>query len=982
MLNYKRINDITGWLVFIVATLVYVLTVEETASFWDPGEFIAVSYKLQVPHPPGAPFFLLIYRFFGMLALGDPLKVAYWMNIGSALFSGFTILFLFWSITLLGRKLFGIAKGVESKGQIITLMGAGIVGALSYTFTDSFWFSAVEAEVYAMSSFFTAIVIWAFLKWDVIEDPTKENKWMIFIAYLVGLSIGVHLLNLVTLPALALVYYFKKYPNATWKGGIIAMFIGGIALIIINNIIIPGLPSLAGNIEIFFVNSLGLPFGSGIVFFILIFISAIVYGTIYSFKNQKVILNTVLTSLIFILIGYGSYALIVVRSNQLPVINENEPKDVINFVYYLKREQYGYRPLLHGQYFTAEVVDQSEGAPIYMKGKDKYEIVDYNTVTKYDPNKSTILPRIYSTQERHRQIYRAKLGLKEGQEPSFGDNIAFMLSHQLGHMYWRYFMWNFSGRESDFSDAPWLGFSDWFKDFPEYIKTNKAHNNYLMLPLLLGLIGLFFQANYDPKSFSLTLMLFLMMGVVLVLYLNSPPVEPRERDYIYVGSFYAFAIWIGMGVMALAHYIGKLNKNLAFAGIIATLITFPIPVLMAAQNWDDHNRQGRFFSVDSARNFLSSCAPNAILFTGGDNDTFPLWYVQEVEGFRTDVRVIVLSYFDTDWYVDQMTKKVNESAPLPFSLESKNYQKGTNDVLYVMEREQLDAISATEYLKLIKSESPLLKLNTGGQITINMVPARNLLLDVDLNKINSLGILPENLADYASEQINLRVKGNYMTKGTLMLIDLIASNNWERPIYFNNTSLASIGLDLDLHIASEGMAYRLLPIIKPANNPSELISTELAYRNIKEKFAFRGMDNPNNYFDDEYRRFTSNHRSSINSVVIGLIDEDKMEEAADLLELSINKMPHEAIPYDLASGQSVPLYFEVGKDSIALDIVNKMTKRSIEMLKFYIDNNREFDREAMISSEMTKYFIPLLMDKGYEKEAMKIKADYEKVMGR
>jgi len=982
MLDYKKVNNLTGWLVFLVATMVYVLTVEETASFWDPGEFIAVSYKLQVPHPPGAPFFLLIYRMFAFFALGDVLQVAFWMNIASALFSGLTILFLFWSITLFGKKLFQIKSGEESKGQTISLMGAGLIGALAYTFTDSFWFSAVESEVYAMSSFFTAIVIWAFLKWDTIEDPKEENRWMIFIAYLVGLSIGVHLLNLVTLPALALIYYFKKYPNPNLKGGILALAAGGLVLIVINNIIIPGLPSLAGSIEIFFVNSIGLPFGSGIVFFSAAFIGALIYGMLYSIKKQKVVLNTILLSLTFVLIGYGSYALIVIRSNQNPVINENAPKDIISFVSYLKREQYGYRPLLHGQYFDAELIDQKEGAPIYVKGKDKYEIVDYATVNVYDPDRTTLLPRIYSTQDRHKQIYRSKLGLREGQKPTFGDNLYFMFSHQLGHMYWRYFMWNFSGRESDFSDAPWLGISDFFTDkFPDYIKENKAHNNYLMLPLLLGLIGLFFQAKNDPKSFYVNAMLFLMMGVILVLYLNSPPVEPRERDYIYVGSFYAFAIWIGLGVLALAHWIGKLNKNLAFAGIIATLITFPIPVLMASQNWDDHNRRGRFLSVDSARNFLASCAPNAILFTGGDNDTFPLWYVQEVEGFRTDVRVVVLSYFDTDWYVEQMTQQANESAPLPFSLEFRNYRKGTNDVLYVMDRQNLEAISAREYLRLLKNESELLRLSSSGRSTYNMVPSRNLILDVDIEKVYNEGLIPEGMEGIMVDQMNLRVKGNYLTKGNMMLIDLITSNNWERPIYFNNTSLATISLDIEDYVVMEGLTFRLLPVRKPQGMRTELVNTDLAFENVMEKFAFRGMDDPNNYFDDEYRRFTSNHRSAINSIAIALLDEDDLDRAADILKYSLKVMPNEAIPYDLASGQMVPLLFEVGEDDLALDIVEKLSHKSVQMLEFYNRENRDFDREAMISSEMLKFFIPLLDERGYTELSSQIRKDFERVMG-
>ena len=983
MLTYKQINNLSGWLIFAISTLVYILTVEQTASFWDPGEFIAVSYKLQVPHPPGAPFMLLVYRMFGFLAMGDPLQVAYWMNIGSALFAGFTILFLFWSITLMGKRLFSVVEGEETKGQTISLMGAGMVGALVYTFSDSFWFSAVEAEVYAMSSFFTAIVIWAFLKWDVIKDPKEENRWMVFIAYLVGLSIGVHLLNLVTLPALALIYYFKKYANPSLKGAFFAMFLGGIALIIINNLIIPGLPSLAGAMEIWMVNSMGLPFGSGIIFFALLFISALVVAFRISIQREMAVFNTILLSLTFILIGYGSYALIVVRSNQDPIINENAPKDIISYVSYLKREQYGYRPLLHGQYFTATLTDQEEGDPIYMKGKNSYEIVDYDLKNTYDPEKTTILPRIYSTQESHKRIYRAKLGLKEGQEPTFGDNLYFMFSHQLGHMYWRYFLWNFSGRESDFSDANWLGIADAFSDkYPEYITDNKAHNNYLMLPLILGLVGFFFQAKKDQKYFYVNLMLFLMMGVVLVLYLNSPPIEPRERDYIYVGSFYAFAIWIGLGALALAHGLNKFTKNLSTAGIVATLLTLPVAGLMASENWDDHNRKGRYFSVDAARNFLASCAPNAILFTGGDNDTFPLWYVQEVENFRTDVRVIVLSYFDTDWYVEQMTRPVNESKALPFSLAPERYQKGTNDVIYVMEKEGLDAISAPEYLKLINSGSELLQMKTSGKTLINMVPSRNLILDVDSSFLANDEIVPPQFKDLFVPQMNLQVGGNYVTKGTLMLLDLIVSNNWERPIYFNNTSLSTLGLNLEEHVVMEGLTYRLLPIRKPESMREELVNTNLAMKNYMENFAFRGMNDSNVYLDEEYRRFTSNHRSALNSIALALIEEDKLADAAKLLNFGLETIPDKAVPYDLSSVQSVPLFFEVGEDEKAMEIVDKISKRSLDMITFYTKNDLGYDRELLVSIEMVKFFIPLLEERGYTEKSLDLKKRLESLIGK
>jgi hypothetical protein len=502
-----------------------------------------------------------------------------------------------------------------------------------------------------------------------------------------------------------------------------------------------------------------------------------------------------------------------------------------------------------------------------------------------------------------------------------------------------------------------------------------------MLPLILGLIGVFFQAKKDPKYFYVNLMLFLMMGVVLVLYLNSPPVEPRERDYIYVGSFYAFAIWAGLGTLAIAHGLGKATKNLGTGGIIATLLTLPVAGLMGSQNWDDHNRKGRYFSVDSARNFLASCAPNAILFTGGDNDTFPLWYVQEVENFRTDVRVIVLSYFDTDWYVDQMTRQADQSDPLPFSLTKERYQKGTNDVLYIMEREGMNAISAREYLKLINSGSDLLKMKTGGKSVVNMVPSRNLILEVDSSFIQNDEIVPPQFKDLFVPQINLQVKGNYVTKGNLMLIDLIVSNNWDRPIYFNNTSLSSIGLNISEHVVMEGMTYRLLPIRKPEYLREELVNTDLAFKNYMENFAFRGMNDPNAYLDEEYRRFASNHRSALNTIVMALLDEDKMEKAAQMLNYGLEIMPHKAIPYDLSSGQSVPLFFEVGEDEKALDIIDKISKRSLDMIEFYTKENRSYDRDMMISIEMVKYFIPLLEERGYQEEAQKLKLRLESLIG-
>ncbi len=561
MRNFKLLNDLSGWILFLVSTLVYSLAIEPTASYWDAGEFIAVSYKLQVPHPPGAPFYLLIGRLFSMLA-GDVYSVAFWINMVSVLSSGFTIMFLYWSIVLLARKIGKIPFGTETAYQTISLVGSGLIGALAFTFSDSFWFSAEEAEVYAMSSFFMAIVFWAALKWDVITDSQLENKWLILIAYIIGLSIGVHLLNLVVIPAMALLYYFKKYPVVTVKGVVISLLAGLLIVGIIMVGIIPGLPSVAGWFELRFVNNLGLPFGSGMIFFSLLLIGGLVYGIIHTQKHGKIYANTALLCLTFILIGYSSYAIIVIRSNFNPPIDENNPENIISFVSYLKREQYGDRPLLYGHTFTSEVVDYEQGEPVYRKGEDKYEIAYYKQNYVYSDDNKMLLPRAYSIQPNHKQLYRERMGLQPNESPGFIDNIQYMLSYQMGHMYWRYFMWNFAGRASDIKDAGWLNPTDLGdNNLPHILATNKGRNNFLWLPLIFGIAGAAFQYRRDIKGFGIVGLLFLLTGLALVVYLNSPPVEPRERDYIYVGSYYAFCIWIGFGVYGLGRRAPEGNEE-------------------------------------------------------------------------------------------------------------------------------------------------------------------------------------------------------------------------------------------------------------------------------------------------------------------------------------------------------------------------------------------------------------------------------------
>ncbi len=947
MHNYQKINNISGWMIFAIATIVYWLTVEPTASYWDCGEFIAVSYKLEVPHPPGAPLFLLIGRMFSFLAGDNVEKVAYWINISSVIASGFTILFLFWSITLLGRKIFKIEKGAETIGQTIMLMGGAAIGALAYTFSDSFWFSAEEAEVYAMSSFFTAFVFWAILKWEVIEDESLANKWIILICYMMGLSIGVHLLNLVTIPALGLIYYFKKYEPTT-KGVIITLTISGAILILINNIIIPGLPSMAGSLEIFFVNSMNMPFGSGMIFFGVLIIGSLVYGIIYSFQKEKVLLNTALLSLAFILIGYASYTIIVIRSNYNPPIDENNPENIISFVSYLKREQYGSRPLIYGQYFDAKVTDQKMGGPVYIKGKDKYEIVDYKFDYIYDRSRSTFLPRAYSSDPRHVQLYREYMGLGPNESPMFYHNIWYMMRYQIGHMYLRYFLWNFMGRESDIQHAGVLTPFDSLKDTPESISSNKARNNFFMLPLILGIIGMVFHSKRQKKDFWVVMALFVLTGVALVIYLNSPPVEPRERDYIYVGSYYAFAIWIGIGVYALVDWLKTKFSNEKKIAVMVSSVCLIVPLIMAVEGWDDHDRSGRYFSVDSAKNFLSSCAPNAILFTGGDNDTFPLWYAQEVEGFRTDVRVIVLSYFNTDWYIDQMTRNAYESQPLPFTLDSSHYrQGGPNDFLRFKENRKVDSskpIELASYINLVRKNSTSIRESYGMDKEYNTIPSRTLSLDIDSASVVSKHIIPEDKLPYLTKKMTFALKSNVMEKNTLACLDIILTNKWERPIYFNSTSLQGIGIDVKDYVVQEGNTFRLLPLNSPSTRMG-MVNTDIMYDNVMNKFAFRGLDDPNVYNSIDHRNFALNHRATFSSLASALIEEGKKDKAKEVMERCLNVIPDISIPYDQTAVQMVSLLFEIDEKEKAREIARTVTKRADETLTYFIRWDASADQE-------------------------------------
>ncbi|TAG57592.1 MAG: DUF2723 domain-containing protein [Cytophagales bacterium] len=998
MLSYKKINNWAGWVVFAISTVVYAITAESTASFWDCGEFIACAFKLQVPHPPGAPLFLLIGRLFSFLALGDVTKVAYWINMSSVLASSFTILFLFWSITLLARKLVLTSKDlVPSISQTISIIGAGLVGSLVYTFSDTFWFSAVEAEVYAMSSFFTAFVFWAMLKWEVVADEPAADRWLLLIAYMVGLSIGVHLLNLVTIPALGFLYYFRRY-KANLKGGFIAFLVSMAIIALIQVGVIPGLPTMAGKFEIFFVNGLGLPFGSGAFVFIVIIVGILVYGILYAIKTNKVLLNTSLLALAFVLIGYMCYTVILIRSNFNTPIDENNPEDVMSFVSYLKREQYGDRPLLYGPSYTAELVDQEKGAPLYRKGEKKYEIYDYKIINKFDPRHEILFPRLHSKQGGHAEEYARWTGSPAGKKPTMGDNIKFFFNYQIGHMYYRYFMWNFAGRAGDIQDADYLRPWEGKEGLPASIANSKARNNYFFIPLLLGLLGLVFQFGKNRNDFIVLGWLFLLTGIALVVYLNPPPTEPRERDYIYVGSFYVFAIWVGLGVLAIIDYMTGVVKNERLRPIIATGLGLVAPVIMCAQGWDDHDRSDRYHSIDSAKNLLNSCEKNAIVFTGGDNDTFPLWYVQEVEGFRTDVRVCNLSLLNTDWYINQMKMRAYESQPLPISMEFKDFIQGKNDYIpYYENKAGSGGISVPIYIKMLKEQNEAIMVQSSSGDGIATLPSEVLVLPVDSAKVSSMDFVPKNRAKDVPSAIVWRYGKQAIDKATMIMLDMISTNNWERPIYYSSTLSTSNYIGLKEYMQMEGLAYRLMPFRTPGATQG-VVNTDIMYKRMTKDMYFRGLAD-DKFYDENYRRFPYNARMSFYRLAAQLYEEgmeekdtiklssegkpaiDKIARAKEVINYCLTMIPDKSIPYDVTSPQFVGILIRCGDKSKAMEITNTMSARADEELGYYYKNNISNEMEVQSNLYILNQLATILKNENMTEEAKKVETIFEKYMG-
>lgn len=936
MRNFKLLNNLTGWAVFLLALLVYVLTIEPTASFWDSGEFIAASYKLQVPHPPGPPFFLLLGRLFSFFALGNVEMIAFWVNMLSAVSSALAVMFLYWSIVMIAAKIVKADLQKSAPQSAFVLIGSGVIGALAFAFSDSFWFSAVETEVYALSMFFTAIVFWAILRWEALENVPLSNRWLIFIAYLMGLSIGVHPMSLLTIPSLALIYYFKNY-SFSWKGLLLTVGLSGIGLLFVMFGFRVGVVTLLTRFEILFVNVFGLGFGSGATFALVLLAGSIVLALWYTQKSAMTGLNTLILCTSFLIVGYSSFGVITIRSAKNPLIDMGNPENLPNFISYLDMKQYGTRPLLHGNYYDAKVVDQQKGSPVYTKEIEKYEITDHDYDLTYDPSRNTILPRMWSQRDGHPEEYRRWLGLRNGEKPNFADNVRFLFTYQLGHMYMRYFMWNFAGRESDIQNAGWMSPVSFASDTPPSLRSNFSRNNYLMLPLLLGLLGLFFSYKKHLPTFSVIGMLFFITGAGLVLYLNSPPIEPRERDYIYVGSFFAFSIWIGIGALALMARAWDYFSQKRWALSAAWMMSLAVPTIMILQGWDDHDRSGRYYSADMAKNHLVGCEPNGILFTGGDNDTYPLWYAQDVEGVRTDVRVIVGSLFSADWNIEMMQRQAYESAPLPFSIQRELYkQGGLIDYVPVVEHPNLKgaAVNLPQYLELLRKQHPAIMVQTQAGSALASVPSKELRMPVNREEVLEKNLVPDTMTHYVPEFLSFKMSGNGLQKSDLMLLDLIATNNWERPIYFTFTALNQLPFDLSKHVVQEGLIYRLLPIENPREG-DYLVHTGAMYTNMMERYSWRNLNKPGVTYSTYYSNQMLNPRMSFNALAQALIGEGEPEKALLAIHKSLEVIPDDTIPYDISAVETAGLLMELDDNDTAMSITKTLVERADEELTYY-----------------------------------------------
>ncbi len=1005
---FKRWNNIVGWAVFAIAAITYLMTMEPVASLWDCSEFIATSYKLEVGHPPGAPLFMLLARIATLFA-PSPEYVGTAVNTMNSLASAFCILFLFWSITHLARRLMTHNGRELTLGNTIAIIGAGAVGALAYTFTDTFWFSAIEGEVYALSSMFTALVLWLMLKWEDDADNPHSSRWIVLIAYLMGLSIGVHILNLLTIPALVLIYYFRKTETVTAKGLAIAILIAGACLLAINGIIIPYTVYLGAMVDLLFVNAFGLPVNSGITVFALALIGGIGYAAWYTYRKNRPTLNTILVALLMIFIGYSSYASMTIRAVANPPMNSNNPNNPHALLSVLNRDQYGSRPLLMGAQYSALPSGYKYKTVYYLNEEGTYSKDKMISGYEYSSDFITLFPRIWNSSKGAEQYkpwaaYRTKTEAvrdERGQivvdetgrpvyeevfdfgrkrtistgedvevivEPTSGENLNFFFNYQLNYMYWRYFLWNFVGRQSDaqatesaITDGNWLSgikfIDEMFlgpqENLPTEMANNKGRNTYFFLPFILGLIGLLYQLNRDQRNFSIVMLLFLMTGIALVLYFNTSPNEPRERDYVYAASFYAFCIWIGLGVLALYELLTNLTKQKSTTALAACsiIICSSVPIILAAQNWDDHDRSGRYMARDIGWNYLQSTLPNSIILNYGDNDTFPLWYNQEVLDTRLDVRIMNTSYLGADWYIDEMKMRSYDAPGVPFSLPMSKYTHA-NDMVPVVDRVDRP-ITLKQAIDFVKSDDERTQVPLGDGSTVDYIPSKRLLLPVNKENVIASGIVKEADRDLIVDTITLGIPGNYLNKSELMLLDMLANFDWKRPIYMTQSHILR-DLGLTDYLQFDGYAYRLVPIKTPITSVREIgrIDTDYVLPLLngegENSFRFGNLADSTVYVDSFIRHNlnASSTREAFARTAKELISQERLDEAVSLLDRGLALLPSSQVGYN--DRNTVPFiegYYMaglLGKEA-ALESGDKLLLDYARNIQEYIDYYLQFE---------------------------------------
>lgn len=1021
--NFKKWNTILGWFAFAIALVTYSLTVEPTLSFWDCGEYIATSAKLEVGHPPGAPLYQMIGAFFAMFAINDS-YVALMVNMMSVFSSAFTILFMFWSSSILLKKLISQFSEVD-KNNSIAILGSSFVGSLAYTFSDSFWFNAVEAEVYSMASLFIAALFWLGLRWEQDMDTPRGNKWLLIISLVIGLSFGVHFMALLTIPSIGFLYYFKHYKTVTIKNFIIANIVVVSVLLFIFKLLLPLTMGFFGKTEVFMVNSMGLPFDSGTIFVALLFVAFFYFGLKYTRTKGYIQINTLILSILFILIGFSTWMMLPIRANANTVINENKPSDAREVLAYYNREQYGVNPLFYGPQFTDTYAGLDPETPYLDKAPNyerdyktgKYVIVNNykNAEQNSDDNQKGFLPRMWSPD--HAENYMTftrpvefrinpeyahekelvqivaefRSAYNDGQidldgyhkflksygeyliieKPTMGDNLNFMFEYQFGYMYWRYLMWNFAGRQNDnqgkydnldgnwmsgikFIDEARLGSQD---NLPSDVLNNKGRNLYFFLPFILGLIGLIYHANKDLKSFYVLLALFLFTGLALKIYLNERPFEPRERDYALVGSFYVFAIWIGFGVYAIYDTIKKWLQPKIAGPIVIIASLLAAPVLMASQNWDDHDRSGKYTALAMAKAYLDSCEPNAILFTIGDNDTFPLWYAQEIEGHRTDVRIVNTSLFMTDWYIDQMKAKAYTSEPMPISFTHNQYVGDKLD--YIVHKpltEQRWEIK--DFINFIANDDPRTIIDLDNGQKIHFYPTNKLRIPIDKNTIIANKVVSPKYNDSIVPYIDFDIKGQALYKNRLMMLDIVANNNWKRPIYFTGGSFGDDDyLWMKDYLQLDGMVYKLVPVKNPiakAASPLDMgqIDSDKMY-DIVMKWDWGNSESPLIYHDPETRKNSITYRTNLARLMEQLINEGKTAKAKKVIDLAIAKMPLEYYGFYTMLEPFAAGYYEVKETAKARDILSQLIKKYQENLKYY---------STLKSSEQSDLYVDIITD--------------------